>query len=103
VAGNYGAAGALSLYGPAAGLPTPVSGHLSFQYWHPPSTPQRSVLLVGFDRQDALRRCSRSSVLAVVDNRWHVDNEERGRPIVWCRLRAPLGQIWQQSFATARL
>jgi len=39
----------------------------------------------------------------VVDNRWHVDNEERGRPIVWCRLRAPLGQIWQSTFATARL
>jgi hypothetical protein len=32
-----------------------------------------------------------------------VDNEERGRPIVWCRLRAPLGQIWQSTFATARL
>jgi 4-amino-4-deoxy-L-arabinose transferase-like glycosyltransferase len=28
VAGNYGAAGALSLYGAAAGLPAPISGHL---------------------------------------------------------------------------
>lgn len=103
VAGNYGVAGALSLYGPAAGLPRPVSGHLSFQYWHPAGMPQRTVLLVGFDREDALRRCASARVLAVVDNRWHVDNEERGRPIVWCRLRAPLAQVWQSTFATARL
>jgi hypothetical protein len=103
VAGNYGVAGALSLYGPAAGLPTPVSGHLSFQYWHPARMPQRTVLLVGFERADARRRCLHATVLAVADNRWHVDNEERGRPIVWCRLRAPLGQVWQSEFATARL
>jgi 4-amino-4-deoxy-L-arabinose transferase-like glycosyltransferase len=103
VAQNYGEAGALTLYGPGAGLPPPVSGHLSFQYWHPARMPQRNVLLVGFDRGDALTRCSRSTVLAVVENRWHVDNEERGRPIIWCRLRAPLGQMWQDSFATARL
>ena len=103
VAGNYGVAGALSLFGPAAGLPTPVSGHLSFQYWHPAKMPQRTVLLVGFDRGDALRRCASARVLAVADNRWHVDNEERGRPIVWCRLRAPLGQVWQSTFATAQL
>jgi 4-amino-4-deoxy-L-arabinose transferase-like glycosyltransferase len=103
VAGNYGAAGALALYGPAAGLPAPVSGHLTFQYWHPQRMPERDVLLVGFDRGDALAHCSKATVLAVADNRWHVDNEERGRPIVWCRLRAPLGQIWQHSFATARL
>jgi hypothetical protein len=103
VAGNYGVAGALSLYGPAAGLPTPLSGHLSFQYWHPARMPERTVLLVGFDREDALHRCAHATVLGVVDNRWHIDNEERGRPIVWCRLRAPLGQLWESTFATARL
>lgn len=103
VAGNYGVAGALSLYGPAAGVPTPLSGHLTFQYWHPARMPQRSVLLVGFDREDALRRCAQATVLDVADNRWHVDNEERGRPIVWCRLRAPLDRIWQSTFASARL
>jgi hypothetical protein len=70
VAGNYGVAGALALFGPAAGLPTPLSGHLSFQFWHPARMPERAVLLVGFDQDDAL---------------------------------APLGQLWQSSFATAQL
>jgi 4-amino-4-deoxy-L-arabinose transferase-like glycosyltransferase len=103
VAENYGEAGALALYGPSAGLPAPLSGHLSFQYWHPERMPQRAVLLVGFDRFRALSLCTRTTELAVIDNRWHVDNEERGRPITWCELRAPLGQMWERSFATARL
>jgi hypothetical protein len=103
VAENYGEAGALALYGPGAGLPPPVSGHLSFQYWHPARMPQRNVLLVGFDRGGAAGLCTDVTVLAVIDNRWRLDNEERGRPIIWCRLRAPLGQMWQESFARARL
>jgi hypothetical protein len=103
VAKNYGEAGALALYGPAAGLPPPLSGHLSFQYWHLARMPERSVLLVGFARADAHQRCTSSTVLATLDNRWGVGNEERGRPIIWCRLRAPLGTMWEGSFATARL
>jgi hypothetical protein len=103
VAVNYGTAGALSLYGPARGLPQPVSGHLSYQYWHPARMPQRSALLVGFDRKSALERCSRTTLLGITDNRWHVANDVRGLPIIWCRLRAPLGQMWQRWFARASL
>jgi hypothetical protein len=65
--------------------------------------PERSVLLVGFDRAGAHERCALSTVLALIDNRWRVGNEERGRPIIWCRLRAPLGTMWEGSFASARL
>ena len=103
VAVNYGTAGALALYGPAAGLPAPVSGHLSYQYWHPARMPERYALLVGFDRAGALARCRQSTVLAVIANRWHVDNDASGRSIIWCRLRSTLGQMWQQSFANAAL
>lgn len=103
VAVNYGTAGALALYGPAAGLPAALSGHLSYQFWHPARMPQRYALLVGFDRRSALERCSRTTVLTVIDNRHHVGNDVRGRPIIWCRLRAPLGQMWQRSFANASL
>ena len=103
VAGNYGVAGALALFGARAGLPTPLSGHLSFQFWHPARMPERAVLLVGFDADSARAQCAHATVLGVVDNRWHIDNEERGRPIVWCRLRAPLGQLWQSSFVRSQL
>jgi hypothetical protein len=59
------------------------------------------ALLLPVDCGAAL--CSKATLLAVVDIRGHVDNEERGRPITWCRLRAPLAQMWERSFATARL
>ncbi|MDX6599136.1 MAG: hypothetical protein QOE87_3023 [Gaiellales bacterium] len=103
VAVNYGVAGALALHGPALGLPPPRSGHLSFQYWHPEQMSERSVLLVGFEQDSARALCVRETELAVVENRWHVHNATSGMPIVWCRLRAPLGQMWKRSFATAHL
>jgi hypothetical protein len=103
IAVNYGTAGALALDGPETGLPPPLSGHLSYQDWHPARMPQRHALLVGFDRKSARERCSEVSVLDVVDNRWHVDNDTRGYLIIWCRLRAPLGQMWQESFVSSSL
>ena len=79
LAQNYGEAGALALYGPRAGLPRPLSGHLSFQYWRPASLPQRRVLAVGFGGSELGSLCVSWRVVARIDNRWHIANEERGR------------------------
>ena len=50
LAQNYGEAGALARFGPRLGLPAPLSGHLSFQYWRPAELlPQRHILAVGID------------------------------------------------------
>lgn len=47
---DYGTAGALALYGPALGLPTPViSTHNEFWAWGPGSVTGRLVLAVGHD------------------------------------------------------
>jgi 4-amino-4-deoxy-L-arabinose transferase-like glycosyltransferase len=94
LAGNYGEAGALDLYGPADGLPQALSGHLSFQYWRPGRLPDRRALLVGFDAASVRELCVNARRLATIDNRWHIANEERGRTIVSCSLRAPLGRLW---------
>jgi Dolichyl-phosphate-mannose-protein mannosyltransferase len=103
VAGNYGEASALELYGPARGLPPVLSGHLSWQYWRPRSLPQRYALLVGYGADGAARLCRSSHVLATIDNRWRLDNEERGRTITACRLKAPLDRLWKREIATDRL
>ena len=42
----------------AQGLPTPLSGHLSFQYWHPARLPQHHVLAVGVDDGQLDRLCT---------------------------------------------
>jgi 4-amino-4-deoxy-L-arabinose transferase-like glycosyltransferase len=103
LAQNYGEAGALALYGPRNGIPRPLSGHLSFQYWRPASLPQRRVLAVGFGGSELDRLCLSWRVVARIDNRWHIGNEERGRPIARCTLRGRLGDLWSEQIASNRL
>ena len=97
LAGNYGEAGALALYGPSLGLPPPLSGHLSWQYWRPAGLPQGFALTVGYGDPESI--CASSRRLATIDNRWHLDNEERGRTIDACVLRRPLDALWRSSIA----
>jgi 4-amino-4-deoxy-L-arabinose transferase-like glycosyltransferase len=103
LAENYGEAGALALYGPALGLPAPLSGHLSFQYWHPQHMPQRHLLVVGYSANSLSGICRDVRVVARIDNRWRIANEEQGRTIVICALRRPLGQLWSTRIASDRL
>jgi hypothetical protein len=103
VAGNYGESSALEYYGPARGLPPVLSGHLSWQYWRPRHLPQRFVLFVGYDPSNLARLCTSWRPLATIDNRYHLDNEERGRVIAACHLKRPLGAIWNTEIATNSL
>ena len=91
LAGNYGEAGA------------PLSGHLSWQYWRPVSLPQRTALTVGLSDGDLRQLCTEVRQLAQIENRYHLDNEERGRTIDLCQLRGPLGSLWERSVARATL
>ncbi|MGH2891959.1 MAG: hypothetical protein ACRDPM_01640, partial [Solirubrobacteraceae bacterium] len=103
LAQNYGEAGALALYWPALGLPPALSGHLSYQYWHPRRMPERHVLAVGFDAAALSGLCTSTRVVARIDNRWGIANEEQGRTISQCALRAPLGALWARRIASDRL
>jgi len=97
LAGNYGEAGALAHFG--HGLPPVVSGHLSWQYWAPQPLTQRWAITVGYDRTWAATICDSWRAVTRVTNRWHVGNEEQGRWVGWCHLRAPLGRLWQSRIA----
>jgi hypothetical protein len=99
LAANYGEASALERYGPAHGLPLVVSGHLSWQYWRPRRLDQRFALVVGYDPGFLGEVCTSWRTLARIDNRWHIDNEERGRLIAACSLRRPLGGLWKPYLA----
>jgi 4-amino-4-deoxy-L-arabinose transferase-like glycosyltransferase len=100
LAQNYGEAGALAYYGPARGLPPPLSGHLSWQYWRPEALPQRTLVTVGVDPFTLRELCTTFHRVATIENRWRLDNEERGRTIDVCRLARPLGAIWDSRIAT---
>jgi 4-amino-4-deoxy-L-arabinose transferase-like glycosyltransferase len=103
LAANYGEAGALDLWGPRHGLPTALSGHLSFQYWHPHHMRQRLLLTVGYDPAQLDRLCTDYRIVGHVTNRWHLDNQEQHQPIATCLLPKTLGQIWSRQIATDRL
>jgi hypothetical protein len=103
LARNYGEAGALDLYGPPLGLPRALSGHLSFQYWHPRRMPERQVLAVGYDGATLRGLCRSEHVVARIGNRWGIANQEQGQAIAMCTLRAPLGALWASRIATDAL
>ena len=103
LAGNYGEAGALSLYGRRLGLPPPLSGHLSWQFWRPRDLPQGHALVVGYNRAFLERVCSSWRRMATIENRWRLGNEERGRTIDACTLRAPLERLWHVEIARSEL
>jgi hypothetical protein len=101
LASNYGEASALAFYG--HGLPAILSGHLSWQYWHPARLPQHFVVTVGYWPQRLAALCSAWRPLAHIDNRWHLNNQERGELIAACTLRHPLGSDWNRLIATDQL
>jgi 4-amino-4-deoxy-L-arabinose transferase-like glycosyltransferase len=103
LAGNYGEAGALALYGPAMHLPAPLSGHLSFQYWHPQRISEHQALVVGFNTSSLAAICRNTRVVARIDNYWRIANEEQGRTIATCTLRRSLGRLWSTDIASDRL
>ena len=38
-----------------------------------------------------------------IENRWHLDNEERGQLIAACTLKQPLGSLWKPLIARNQL
>jgi Dolichyl-phosphate-mannose-protein mannosyltransferase len=102
VASNYGEASALELYGKAR-LPLVVSGHLSWQFWHPRSMPQTHLVTVGLSRAELRRVCGSWRVVDRIRNPLHYANEELGNLVATCTLRQPLGSIWRADFARNQL
>lgn len=92
---NYGEAGALSLYG--AGLPEALSHHLTQRYWGPGRfASARTALLVGFPASEVDALCGAHRVAGRIRNHLRIPNDEWGRTLVGCRLRAPLGELWSR-------
>jgi hypothetical protein len=76
LAGNYGEAGALNLYGPALGLPHAMGLTNSFWYrGYDPRLPQ-TVIVAGFDLEEGRKLFGSCLVAAKNTNLFGVENEE---------------------------
>ena len=97
--GNYGEAGALNLYGPAYGLPRAMAGTNSFWYRGYTEPAAETVIVAGFDLDEAEKLFTSCSVAAKNTNSYNVVNEEsRDHPdILVCRhLRQGWPEFWSK-------
>jgi hypothetical protein len=105
LAGNYGEAGAINLYGAAYGLPTAISGINSYWLRGFGATPPQTLIVIGLSasllngssqREGAFESCTLAGHIA---NHYGVMNEEaRYHPDVFvCRnLRESWSQFWKK-------
>jgi 4-amino-4-deoxy-L-arabinose transferase-like glycosyltransferase len=96
LAGNYGEAGAMNLYGPTYGLPQAISGVNSYWlrgYGHPPPA---TLIVLGFSRDAVQRLFETCDPAGQVTNRFGVENEEYQRDVFVCRKpRQPWPALWE--------
>jgi len=97
LAGNYGEAGALELYGAGLELPRVISGSNSMWERGYGSPEPETVIAVGFHRQDVNKMFKTCEVEAIRENRFNVDNEESYLPEIFvCRQpRYAWKEMWQ--------
>jgi 4-amino-4-deoxy-L-arabinose transferase-like glycosyltransferase len=58
LAGNYGEAGAVNMFGPQYGLPRAFSRHQTHWYWGPPQEDYRNFIFLQFSRRDVEGNCT---------------------------------------------
>lgn len=97
LAGNYGEAGALDLYGRDLGLPLVISGADNLWYRGFGSPEPETVIVVGFDRGYAGTFFRSCTFAGSVTNQYQVKNEESTRhtSLFICRQpRRPWSEMW---------
>jgi hypothetical protein len=102
LAGNYGEAGAINVYGPAYNLPHAISGNDSFWLWGYGDPPPETVIVLGLPPSYAYALFETCSIAGRIANPYGIQNAESPYPyILLCRhLRQPWEQFWNdfQSF-----
>jgi hypothetical protein len=100
LANNYGEAGALALYGPQYGLPTPISSTNTFHLrGYGPYDPE-TVIVTGGDLDDQLTNFETCTVAAQVHIPYNIHNEEavyHPQILVCHHLRHPWPEVWSKS------
>ena len=99
LAGNYGEAGAINLYGPSRNLPRAISGVNSLWQRGYGDPPPQTLIVVGLSHQFVEKHFDSFTAVARQSNRYGVVNEETSgeRYIYLCRgLREPWPEFWRK-------
>jgi hypothetical protein len=93
LAGNYGEAGAIDLFGPQYSLPNAISGHQNYFLWGPRQYTGEVLILLQADMADAQKHCVTVDEGPTLAPRFGMAEEHY--TILICRgLKAPLSQTW---------
>jgi hypothetical protein len=98
LAGNYGEAGAINLYGPRYGLPQAISGINSFWQRGYGSPPPETLIVLGISRGFLERNFASCQIAGHTPNPYGIENEETsGHPDIYlCRgLRQNWPDFWK--------
>ncbi len=99
LAGNYGEAGAINLYGKEYGLPEAICGTNSFWARGYGDPPPEILIVIGLSREFGDRYFESCEVVGRVTNKYGVANEETSdhRDILLCRhLRETWPEFWKK-------
>lgn len=99
LAGNYGEAGAVDLYGPAYGLPKAISGINSYWLRGYGDPPPQTLIVIGLSREFLQQNFESCELAGHISNRYGVKNEETSEhpDIFVCRrLWKPWAEFWKQ-------
>jgi hypothetical protein len=95
IAGNYGEAGAIDLFGPRYGLPPAISDHQSHYYWGPPPGKFDAFIVLQWDQDDVEQLCDRWE--APINHFHPYGMSEENRPIYVCfGPRFDLRERWER-------
>ena len=81
IAGNYGEAGAVDLWGWKYGLPHAISGHQNYWYWGPPKEHYDNFIVIEWSERDVQTWC-KSYKGFPHESKWGMDEENT--PIYLC-------------------
>lgn len=94
LAGNYGEAGAIDLYGPNLGLPRAISGHNNYFLWGPRNYSGECVILFGERAELYKNFFGEAERVATISDPLAMPSEQNV-PVYLCRKpQAPLSVLW---------
>jgi 4-amino-4-deoxy-L-arabinose transferase-like glycosyltransferase len=94
IAGNYGEAGAINLFGPRYGLPIAISTHQNYWYWGPPQKQYENLIALQASLGDIQSLCTSYQS---IDHYDRYGMAEENTPIYLCRgVKFDFAEKWPQ-------